>query len=154
MGAACESSQSQALYSAARAREPCVRTQRPPPLLGRAARNTGVWRTYPYELESHLKSFNLAGKEAIKCGILTGNIGENPRGMGSAGIPAKLMVLAGDPFNQVNSFFFFFGCTHGIWRFPGQGLNLSCSCNQLHSFSNPGSLTHCTRPGIELRPQQ
>ena len=29
-------------------------------------------------------------------------------------------------------FFFFkiFGCTHSIWKFPGQGLNLSCSSNR------------------------
>ena len=24
-------------------------------------------------------------------------------------------------------FIYFFGCTHAIWKFPGQGLNLSCS---------------------------
>ena len=42
--------------------------------------------------------------------------------------------------------FFFFSLTLSIWRFPGQGLNLS------HSCSNVGSLTHCTGPGIEPAP--
>ena len=41
-------------------------------------------------------------------------------------------------------FFFFslFGCTHGIWKFLGQGLNLS------PRYGNAGSLTHGTRVGI------
>ena len=45
-------------------------------------------------------------------------------------------------------------CGCSLWKFPGQGLNLSCSGNLHHSFSNTGSLTHCTRPGIEPIPQQ
>ena len=36
-------------------------------------------------------------------------------------------------------FFFFNGHTHGIWKFPGQGLNLSHSYNQCHSCSNARS---------------
>ena len=32
-------------------------------------------------------------------------------------------------------FFFFNGCTHSIWKFPGQGLNLSCSCYNMASFN-------------------
>ena len=46
-------------------------------------------------------------------------------------------------------FFFFFGCTHGIWKFPDQGLNPSCSCNAHHSCGNAQSLTHCARPEIK-----
>ena len=48
---------------------------------------------------------------------------------------------------------FFNGHTHGIWRFPGQGLNLShprnlcCSCGNTRSFSN-----QCTWLGIEPEP--
>ena len=34
-----------------------------------------------------------------------------------------------------------------LWKFPGQGLNLSHMCD--HSYSNVRSLTHCSRLGIE-----
>ena len=34
---------------------------------------------------------------------------------------------------------FFCGCTCGKWKFPGQGLNLSCNCNLHHSCGNAGS---------------
>ena len=34
-------------------------------------------------------------------------------------------------------FCLFFGCARGLWRFPGQGLNLSC-CSDNTRF-----LTHC-----------
>ena len=37
----------------------------------------------------------------------------------------------------------FFCCTHNMWKFPGQGLNLRCICNPCHSCGNAGSLTHC-----------
>ena len=45
-------------------------------------------------------------------------------------------------------FFFLFRLhpTSYIWRFLGQGLNLSCSCDL---GSNARSLTHCTGLGIE-----
>ena len=33
-------------------------------------------------------------------------------------------------------FFFLFGCTHSMWKFPGQGSNVSCRCN-LHQILNP-----------------
>ena len=33
--------------------------------------------------------------------------------------------------------FFFNGHTHRIWKFPGQGLNLSCSCDLCHRSFNP-----------------
>ena len=51
-------------------------------------------------------------------------------------------------------FFFFFYYPHGILKFLGPGLNLSCSCDICHSCSNSGSLTHCTSPRIEIAPQQ
>ena len=59
----------------------------------------------------------------------------------------------------------FYGRTHGIWRFPGQGSNRSCSClsmpqsqkcriwvtsaNYTTTHGNAGSLTHWVSPGIE-----
>ena len=39
-------------------------------------------------------------------------------------------------------FFFFFGCTHSMWKFPGQGQNPHCSCGLHHSCSNARFLTH------------
>ena len=39
-------------------------------------------------------------------------------------------------------FFFFLDHTHGMWKFPGQGLNLRHSSNQSYSSDNTGSLTH------------
>ena len=50
--------------------------------------------------------------------------------------------------------FFSLGYTCGIWKFPGQGLNLSCSCHLRHSCGNAGSLSHCAGPEIEPEPQQ
>ena len=44
-------------------------------------------------------------------------------------------------------FFFLFGCSSGIWMFPGQGLNPSCSLGLCHRYDHPGSLTHCTTAG-------
>ena len=59
----------------------------------------------------------------------------------------------------------FQGCTHTIWRFPGQGSNQSCSsqptpqpqqcwiraasATYTTAYDNAGSLTHCLRPGIK-----
>ena len=37
--------------------------------------------------------------------------------------------------------FYFHGCTHSIWKSPGQRWNPSCSC------SNAGSLVHYTTTG-------
>ena len=64
------------------------------------------------------------------------------------------------------SFCCFLGCSLGIWRFPGQGLNRSCShrptpepqqrgiraasATYTTAHGNAGSLTHWARPGIEL----
>ena len=39
---------------------------------------------------------------------------------------------------------------HGIWKFPGQGSDLSHSCDLHQSCSNTRSLTHCAKPGMEL----
>ena len=36
---------------------------------------------------------------------------------------------------------FFFGCTHGTWKFLGQGLKLRQSCNLYQSCSSAKSLT-------------
>ena len=71
-------------------------------------------------------------------------------------------------------YLFFYVCTHGMWKFPGQGLNLSSSCDLCHSRSSgtsfhplswasngtPASaavwatavisLTHCTTAGAPL----
>ena len=44
---------------------------------------------------------------------------------------------------------FYFGCTHGIWKFLGEGLNLSRICNLFHSCGNARSLTHCAGLGIK-----
>ena len=38
-----------------------------------------------------------------------------------------------------------FGCTHGMWWFPGRGSNLRHSSNLSHCRDNAGSLTCCTR---------
>lgn len=38
--------------------------------------------------------------------------------------------------------FFIFGIIYGIWKFPSQGMNPSCSIR--HSCSNVGSSSHCT----------
>ena len=45
----------------------------------------------------------------------------------------------------VGFFFFFFGCTHSIWKFPGHGSNLHHSSDSSCCIDNTGSLTHCTQ---------
>ena len=69
-------------------------------------------------------------------------------------------------FNEFALFLFFYSHTDGIWKLPGQGLNLSHSCGNNRSF-NPlcpardqtwayveatavGFLTHCTIAGKPL----
>ena len=44
--------------------------------------------------------------------------------------------------------FIFNGCTHSIWKFLGQGLNLSCNCG------NPGFFNPLGQAGIDLVPPQ
>ena len=39
---------------------------------------------------------------------------------------------------------------HGIWKFPGQGLHLSCSCNLCHSCGHARPLAHCATSGTPL----
>ena len=46
--------------------------------------------------------------------------------------------------------FFFNGCTHGVWKFLGQRLNLSCCCNLCCSCGNTRSLTHCATAGTPV----
>ena len=46
------------------------------------------------------------------------------------------------------SFFFFFLATPMPYKFPGQGLNQTHSCNLHHSCSNARSLVYCARLGI------
>lgn len=48
-------------------------------------------------------------------------------------------------------FFFFFSHANGICKFPGQGKNLSHSCDLCHSCGNTRSKpTHCPGPGANL----
>ena len=54
-----------------------------------------------------------------------------------------------ESYKKCKFFLFFFGCIHGIWKFLGQGLNPSCSCGIVCSYSNSGSLTKCVRPGLQ-----
>ena len=43
--------------------------------------------------------------------------------------------------------FFLNGCFHSTWKFPGQGLNPSCSSDQCHRCSNAGSFNPLHRTG-------
>ena len=47
-----------------------------------------------------------------------------------------------------------FGHMRGIWKFLGQGLNLSHTCDLCYSCSNATSFTHSAGPGIEPAPWQ
>ena len=40
---------------------------------------------------------------------------------------------------------FFFGSTHGLWKFPCQGSNLCCGCDLCHSGGDARSLTLCAK---------
>ena len=55
-------------------------------------------------------------------------------------------------------FFFFFlllnGLINSIGKLPGQGLNLSCSCNLNHSCGNAGAFNPLHRTRIEPTPPQ
>ena len=51
-------------------------------------------------------------------------------------------------------FFFFNVYTHGIWKFLGQGLDPSCSCDLQCSCSNTSPLSHCAGPGMKVAPPQ
>ena len=49
-------------------------------------------------------------------------------------------------------FFFRFWLPCSLWKFLGQGSNLSQGYDLGHSCSNAGSLSHCAEPGMELAP--
>lgn len=49
----------------------------------------------------------------------------------------------GTPENSFIYLFLFFGGTHSIWKFLGQGLNLSGNWDLCHSYGNARSLTDC-----------
>ena len=53
---------------------------------------------------------------------------------------------------HVKIYTYFNDCSYGIWKFSGQGLNLSCSCDLCHSCGNASPFTQCTGPGIEPEP--
>ena len=45
---------------------------------------------------------------------------------------------------------FFYGHTHGTWKFPGQGQNPSCSCDLLH-WAKDKTLTSTTTHAAAVR---
>ena len=53
-----------------------------------------------------------------------------------------------DRFISTDRILFFYGHIHGIWKFLGQGLNLSCSCDLGHSYDNAGSFNPLHQIGI------
>ena len=59
----------------------------------------------------------------------------------------ELAVLLLDSVWVCISFLFFHGCTHSIWMFLGQGLNLSCSCDLHPSCGNTRSFNALHRAG-------
>ena len=66
-----------------------------------------------------------------------------------------MVICTSFPVNDLCPFFlwfFFFFFFH--WKFRGQGLNLSQSCDLYHSCGNSGPLTHCAGPGIKPAPPQ
>ena len=52
-------------------------------------------------------------------------------------------------FYRLCFFLFFNGHTCSVWKFLGQGLNPSCSCDLCHNISNTRDLTPCTGLGIK-----
>ena len=48
--------------------------------------------------------------------------------------------------------FFFLGCSHGKWKFSGQGSNPSCSVTYAAGCSNAVSFTCWAEPGMEPEP--
>ena len=62
----------------------------------------------------------------------------------------KILLIKGKS-NKYLYFFFFFSfflaTTHGIWKFLGQGQNLSCRCYAQHSYDNARSLTNLLGQG-------
>jgi len=64
---------------------------------------------------------------------------ENGGGQGGEGSTCSVSVSLGHP--------------QGIWKFPGQGSNLSWSHDLRHSRGHARSLTHCVRPPSPPRRQ-
>ena len=48
-----------------------------------------------------------------------------------------------------SSVLFLYGHTQGMWKFPGQGLNPSHSCDLNHRCGTATPPTHCAALGIE-----
>ena len=71
----------------------------------------------------------------------------------------KMLKVVGTGNKRVFVFFSFYSHIQGIWKFPGQGLNWSCTYRltsqlqkhwiQAATCSNDRSLTHWSRPGIK-----
>ena len=90
----------------------------------------------------------LAGLRAGSCRLTLPTLsGWSGGGMSQDQHPPWPQPLSFSPCPRRLFFFFFFfnGCTRGIWKFPGQGLNLSCS------FGNARSLNHCAGLGWNQR---
>ena len=65
------------------------------------------------------------------------------------------IVLAIASSCRFNYYYYYYFLPHcGIWKFPDQGRNLSCTCDLCHSYGNAGSITHCVGLGIKPAPQQ
>ena len=63
--------------------------------------------------------------------------------------PKSLLLTSICGGNQISFFFsFFYGCTHGMWKFLTQGQNPSWSCSLCYSCSNARSLTQCMGLGL------
>ena len=69
--------------------------------------------------------------------------------LNQSSVKVCLLVTLGPPVSPC-AIFFFFGCICSIWKFLGQGSNMSHSCNLCHSCSNTRSLT--PEPGQGLKP--
>ena len=50
--------------------------------------------------------------------------------------------------------FICYGHARGIWKFLGQGPDLSRRFDLQHSYSHARSLTHCAGPGVKPEPPQ
>ena len=65
---------------------------------------------------------------------------------GFAVVSAQPRVYSSSLYLECGTFFLFQPAL-SIWKFPGQGSNLSHSCDLHHSCGNTSSLTHCTTVG-------
>lgn len=69
-------------------------------------------------------------------------------------VSSRAPVTPSSSLQSRNSFSFLFSSGHtcGIWKIPGRGLNLSCTCHLRHSWSNTRSLTQGASRGIKPEP--